>query len=143
MISAKQGAEYLLSLTEPDADENLSHLKLQKLLYYAQGISLAVHGCPLFGERIVRWMHGPVVAELYHELKHYGSNGIPCPENIDFSLYDEAQRDVLHEAFKVYGQFSAWKLREMTHSEPPWNSVADGQEIPIAAIEAYFKTLIT
>ena len=35
-------AEYLLSLSDPDAGDFISHLKLQKLLYYTQGFYLGV-----------------------------------------------------------------------------------------------------
>jgi uncharacterized phage-associated protein len=42
----------------------------------------------------------------------------------------------------VYGQFAAWKLRNMTHQEPPWCMTPAGQEITHDALRAYFKTLV-
>ena len=42
--------------------EGITHLKLQKLLYYAQGVCLAITGNTLFNEEIQAWQHGPVVA---------------------------------------------------------------------------------
>lgn len=59
-----------------DAD-SISNLKLQKLLYYAQGSYLALTNEPLFNENILAWKHGPVVNEVYQVYKKYGSDGIP------------------------------------------------------------------
>ncbi len=50
-----------------EEDELLSHLKLQKLLYFCQGFTLAMTGKPLFSEAIVAWEHGPVVREVWDE----------------------------------------------------------------------------
>ena len=46
--------------------EGITHLKLQKLIYYARGISLGMYGKPLFLEKIEAWQHGPVVREVYN-----------------------------------------------------------------------------
>lgn len=38
----------------------ITHLKMQKLVYYAQGIHLCYTNKPLFDEEIQAWPHGPV-----------------------------------------------------------------------------------
>jgi uncharacterized phage-associated protein len=48
----------------------------------------------------------------------------------------------LMEVNTVYGQFTATKLRNMTHQEPPWKDTPQGDEIPHAAMQEYFKTLL-
>ncbi len=54
--TALQVAEWFLAhnrIMEAEVGaERISNLKLQKLLYYAQGSFLAVTGQPLFGDRI-------------------------------------------------------------------------------------------
>jgi uncharacterized phage-associated protein len=117
----------------------MSNLKLQKLMYYAQGFALALLGKPLFPERLEAWTHGPVVPALYHEYKRYGAEAIPPPQTLDFARYDQETRDLLDEVYAVYGQFAAWKLRNMTHREPPWRDTPEGQEITHDALRAYFK----
>ena len=72
-------------LEEEDADL-ISNLKLQKLLYYAQGCYLALKNEPLFNEQIVNWAHGPVVEEIYHKYKNNGSNGIEYQGDYDSSI---------------------------------------------------------
>jgi hypothetical protein len=73
---ADQVARFFLSVTDPE-DNDVSNLKLQKLCYYAQGLCTAMRGAPLFADRIEAWDHGPVVPNLYHQYKQYGSQPIP------------------------------------------------------------------
>ena len=51
-----------------DVYEGLTHLKIQKLLYYADGINLAITGKPLFEDKIYAWPHGPVIKNVYEKL---------------------------------------------------------------------------
>jgi uncharacterized phage-associated protein len=141
MLSCHDVARYFLSLADEDAGDLISNLKLQKLVYYAQGFYLALYDQPLFEERIEAWTHGPVIPELYHAYKECGANAIPRPTDIDFSIYDEQTRELLDEVYQVYGQFSAWKLRNMTHNEPPWkNASVNGGVITQGSMTSFFKT---
>ena len=49
--------------------EPLTLMKLLKLLYYAEGCSLALNNKSLFEEDILAWEHGPVVSEVYDAYK--------------------------------------------------------------------------
>lgn len=124
MIPCREVAKYLLSLADDDAGDLISNLKLQKLVYYAQGFHLAMYNEPLFPEDIYAWTHGPVVPELYREYRQYGPGSIPVPTDLDPAIYDERTGKLLDEVYGVYGQFSAWKLRSMTHEEPPWQEAS-------------------
>ena len=136
-------ARYFLLKADPDEGELISNLKLQKLLYYAQGFHLALYDRPLFAETVVAWMHGPVVPEVYHEFKHNGAEGIPAPTDFEpTEVFSPETLEFLDEVYDVYGQFSAWKLREMTHREPPWAETPDGMRISHDAMQSYFKTQI-
>lgn len=140
MLTARKVADYFLSLVDEEAGDSLTNLKLQKLVYYAQGFSLAMHERQLFPEPIVAWEHGPVVPALYHDVKKHGSEPIPPPAEIDLSSYSPEERALLDEVYSVYGQFSASKLRRMTHEEPPWLNTSVWQEIPIQEMSSFFKT---
>jgi uncharacterized phage-associated protein len=142
MLSCHDVAKYFLSQADEDAGDLISNLKLQKLLYYAQGFHLALYNEPLFSEPVEAWIHGPVVPEAYHEYKNFGSNAIPIPDDIDFSIYDEKTVDLLDEVYSVYGQFSAWKLRNMTHNEEPWKDTDVNGIITHQCLKKYFKTQI-
>jgi len=144
LLSAHDVARYFLALTDQDESESISHLKLQKLCYYAQGFHLALYGDALFPEEIEAWQHGPVVPKLWYVYQNYGSGQIPKPDDLDFEIYDSDQRELLNEVYEIYGQFSAWKLRNMTHDEPPWAEAwAKGPNTPISheSMKEYFNTL--
>lgn len=132
-------AKYILATAPEDGD--LSNLKLQKLCYYAQGLCTAMRGVPLFSDRIVAWDHGPVVSGLYHEYKPFRANPIPAPANFDKSIIDKKDRAALDDIIEYFGQYSAWKLRNMTHDEPPWANAykkASGSEISVQSMVEFF-----
>ena len=118
----------------------ISNLKLQKLLYYAQGCFLAVKGRRLFADPLVAWQHGPVVADVYHYYKSNGANGIQFDESdtIDMSEFDDEENELLKQVYEVFGQYSAWKLRNMTHQETPWKETKNGEVISTEIIKEYF-----
>ena len=49
-------------------------------------------------------------------------------------------KEVLDEVASVYGQFSATRLMQLTHEEPPWRTTPINQVIDRAKMTAYFKT---
>jgi uncharacterized phage-associated protein len=141
MLSAKRVADYFLAQGKEEEGDLVTNLKLQKLLYYAQGCHLALHDKLLFPEPIEAWNHGPVVPEIYHKYKTYGSAGLPCPSDFDFTKYSNGNTSFLDEVYSVYGQFSAWKLSQMTHEEPPWKEAfASRGVISQDAMKKFFKT---
>ena len=85
MLTCMEVANYLLSKTDEEAGDVISNLKLQKLVYYVQGFSLAMNNRPMFEEDIYAWQHGPVVPSLYHNFKDNGAFGIPKPVDFDVS----------------------------------------------------------
>ncbi len=142
MCSALDVAKYFLLKSDPEIGENISNLKLQKLLYFAQGFYLAFYNDSLFSARIEAWAHGPVVPEIYHRYKEFEGNAIPAPRNFDVSKITKKAQSLLDEIWTVYGQFSAWKLREITHGHIPWKNTPQGGIIDPVLMRQYFKTLI-
>ena len=55
MYNALNIAKYFIKLTSPEEEYFITNLKLQKLLYYAQGFHLALYAKPLFNEQIKAW----------------------------------------------------------------------------------------
>lgn len=143
MLHALDVAEYILTLVPDEEGEVITNLKLQKLVYYAQGFSLVLHGQPLFEEAIEAWAHGPVVPELYQHYKQYENQPIPRPDELDYSKYDEETKKLLDEVYEVYGQYSASGLLRLTHEEPPWKDTPRGGVISHAAMKEFFQTQIT
>lgn len=141
--TALKVSQYFLKISQPEIGDILSNLKVQKLVYYAQGFNLALNNEPLFNEDIQAWEHGPVVKELYDTYREHGSGEIPVPEeDIDFSDIEAEQKEILDEIYQVYGQFSAWKLRNMTHEERPWIETQRNHVISHELMRDYFLTQI-
>ena len=143
MPSASAVAKFILSLADEDAGELISNLKLQKLLYYAQGFHLAMHSEALFPEQIRAWEHGPVVPQVWQEYRDHGAGAIPRPAEVPMNEFTGAQAEVIKEVYAVFGQFSAWKLRNMTHDETPWTSTARDGVIAHEKMSDYFTSQLT
>lgn len=119
--------------------DDISDLKMQKLLYYAQGMSLAMRDTPMFEDTIEAWQHGPVVPNVYRIYKKYGAKGIPySDDDAPQEDYTSEDDEVLETVYNYFGQFSAWKLRNMTHDEDPWKNTPPGSEITQDSIKAFF-----
>lgn len=143
MLNCHQIADYFLAQQDTDSGDTISNLKLQKLVYYAQGFHLAIFSEPLFNEPIEAWMHGPVVPELYQRFKVHSAGAIPPVTNIDMTVFDEKVISFLDEVYSVFNQYSGWALRNMTHEELPWKErEADAGIISTDSMKAYFKTRI-
>lgn len=150
MAKAIDVAEYLIHLgrIEEDGPQLLTHLQLQKLLYYCQGWSLGIRKKPLFSERIEAWSHGPVVKAVWTVFKDCANRPIDQAGSTGGSLSD-GERDLVAAVWNVYKKYSGWGLREMTHSEAPWKDVrgdldpsaACNKEITKQSMQSYFGTL--
>jgi len=117
MITANDIADYFLWFFHKHGD-CLTNLKLQKLIYYAQAWYLALFNRELFNEPIQAWVHGPVVYSVYNRFKHYGWRDIE--ENPQKPAFDEITEDHLIEVIEVYGDWTAYELEKLAHSELPW-----------------------
>ncbi len=86
MISALDLSSFIIQEAKKEG-ASITHLKLQKILYYVQGEYLAKYKEPLFPEEIEAWRYGPVVRAVYYK---YVSNGaLPLKmerENITLNL---------------------------------------------------------
>ena len=135
-------AKWLINKLHPEP------LKLQKLLYLAQGYSYAFYDKPLFKEEIEGWVHGPVVPSIYRIFSSYKYNPIDATyENVELS--SEAL-EVLNYVVEYYGKYDGKYLEEQTHKESPWiearKGYAPGEKcheiITKESMKRFFKTVI-
>ncbi|EDN70714.1 conserved hypothetical protein [Beggiatoa sp. PS] len=143
MITAQDVANFFIMKGIDDEESGISNLKLQKLLYYAKGFHQAIFEEALFPENLWAWTYGPVVPEMYQAYKQYGKDPITQVEYDPTHRFDEEQLELLNEVWSTFGQFSAWKLRDMTHNEKPWlDHEEDASMINDEELQDYFKTRI-
>ena len=140
MLSCFDVAKYFLTKVDEEEGEVITNLKLQKLAYYAQSASLAFYDSPLFTESLEAWKHGPVVPDLYQVYKSYGASPLPKTETAVVECFSLGNRKLLDDVYAFFGQFAAWKLRDMTHEETPWQEASLTQGvISLGSMRDYFR----
>lgn len=122
-------AKYFLSRAELEEGYLITHLKLQKLCYYAQAWHAVFENKPMFKEGFQAWAHGPACPELYNEYKDKGWYPIEAPEDVENSIFKEQEIETLESVWEAYGKFDAKYLEELTHQEDPW-IIARGSCLP-------------
>lgn len=122
MAKAKDVARYIVTCYRVD------NLKLQKLLYYSQGVYMTLHeGKPLFMDEIEAWTYGPVVPSVYASFKDESllSGGLDISKSEDllspFNLSAD-EIEAISMTLEYYGRFSGVELINMTHRETPWKA---------------------
>jgi uncharacterized phage-associated protein len=116
-VSPDKIADYLLCESRYRG-EVLTHLKLQKLMYYAQAWSITAREEALFDEDFQAWVHGPVLPSQYNRFRGYGWK--PIDLDILRPDFESGLREHLDEIVNVFGIESAVALERMTHQETPW-----------------------
>lgn len=117
------------------AAEYITPLKLQKLLYYIQGMALRIYGKPAFSNIISAWQYGPVVEEIYQQYK--GRNPISTPKTT-YNVCDGLKK-IIELVVSSYGQIEAGTLIDLTHDEDPWINSVNSGTIGIELIKEYFN----
>lgn len=142
-MKAIDAANYLVYLMS-DICDDLTNMKINKLLYYAQGHYLQKYGVPMFEDRIEAWEHGPVVPEVYNTYKSGGNDPVQAGNAEKPPHIDEKAAEVLFEVARKYGRYTAAALRNMSHAiHSPWDQVyREGVahiEIPVPLLQTYFS----
>jgi uncharacterized phage-associated protein len=136
-------AKWFVNATDRSAGDAITPLKLQKLLYYAQGWALALRGGPLFDEDFEAWANGPVVRSVWDRFADNGSDALP-PQRLTRRIPSE-DAALLSSVLDEYGIYSAKKLASMTSEEPPWREARNGGHgvapIPKDRVKRHFDRL--
>lgn len=143
MITARQGMVWFVKTASANINcgEYMTQLKVQKLLYFAQGISLVKRNKLLFEDKIYHQKYGPVVYNIIEYLKPFGYNQIE-----DMGTYDEVKNisdedlDVLQTTYDNFSIYSASKLVEMSHEDNCWINTKEGEEITPNEIKKTFES---
>ena len=144
MCTVYDVAAYILKKCSP-----MTHLKLQKLVYYSQAWSLVWDEKPLFPEPVEAWANGPVVSRLYNWLRKtfmVNNRVLRCGNSGKIS---GRQKDTIDAVLNYYGEKSSQYLSDLTHMEDPWKNAREGlapgqrsnREITHAAMAEYYSSL--
>ncbi len=145
MAKLKDVAAFYISLAQDMADmemgDAMTNLRLQKMLYFAQGWMLARHGRPLFDDAIEAWQYGPVVPTCYNWFKGCGGNPLKAEMPARAAFTDD-EYELLLDAWNELSKYSTSQLVSMTHEAgSPWDQVwnhSKQREIEKEDIERFF-----
>lgn len=151
--SARAVARYLIS-RQGDEGMNaytLTNMRLQKILYFAQGFALGSMGIPLFDDPFHALPYGPVCLDIYGMLKQYRGGPIPISEgdgNLKSLESSIDARVFLQAVMEWANAFDTSELVRRSHIENgPWarswspasaHYARPYNEIPQCEIRDYF-----
>lgn len=133
--------------------EEVTPLTLQKLLYYVQGINLAINNVSMFDEDCEAWIHGPVYAKVYALFKNFRYNPI---DDDRFAMFkgkfielNFEEKKIIDLVIDTFGIYSGKILEKITHNEEPWVNARGGYTdtmpsnkiIEKAEIQKYFSKI--
>jgi uncharacterized phage-associated protein len=131
----------------------LTHMQLQKMVYFAHGWHLAIFNRPLSKSYFSAWKWGPVNTQIYNKFKKFGAlsitgKAVDGSSDIEYQGdFDSNETRLLDKVFSVYGELSGPKLSHITHApDSPWSKVWDdskgeGSPIPDELLQEYFSKL--
>ncbi len=143
MLKANTVADFFISLGNADNEDPMTNLRINKLMYFAQGWNLQRFGKPLFQEDIKAWKYGPVIESIYKKYQSYGKNIITdCSEGFNISQIPSEEIQLLLDVYNKYRGYSTSRLVEKSHEEnTPWaKTYVEGKSktIDTSLIKEYF-----
>lgn len=129
---------------------SINMTKIQKLLYIAYGIFLAVKSTRLMDEHPQAWPYGPVFPTTRNKLLKVDLFSINFEEEELTKLKNDSElQSLIDLVFKSFGNWSALQLTEWSHGDgTPWqqtvsmNNFSWGMRIPDDSIKRYFSSII-
>lgn len=142
MANVYDVAKFFIDFAAKNGEE-ITNLKLNKMIYFAQARSLATTCSPMFSDTVEAWDYGPVVPSIYREYAQYKRGPIPNPVEVNYDAFTDDEIDILTDVAGYYGQFEIWALVDLTHLPgSPWALVYEkgkSNEIPEGLMAYYFS----
>jgi len=99
----KVANEMLRQASACDPPRPVTPLQLLKLVYIANGWSLALNGDPIVHESAEAWTYGPVIPMLYRSIRHHRSAPVdgPIPGDYDQNAISPEDRKLIDAVYKA------------------------------------------
>ena len=118
---------FIIKAYEDGIEAEMTNMKVQKLLYYAQSLHLALYDEPLFNEEIQAWRYGPVCPPAYQFYSRFEADQLPIPDKEEsLKTISEETKVLLEEVWEYFGPYHPYPLSDMTHGEFPWKKARKG-----------------
>lgn len=144
MANVQDVARFFIGFAQEQAEhykgDLMTNLRLQKMLYFAQGYHLAQYGKPLFDDEIEMRHNGPFVPVVYNVYSKYGSTGISEPIDVEASCFDEDEYSSLLYVVREYDYLSTLALIDIAFRKcKTWDREKHGVVIPKDEIYRQFS----
>lgn len=120
MLQALDVAKYFMKSSPVSYQDTLdSNIKLQKMLFFAQLVSLSERQEPLFSDEIHAFEHGCVVESI--RLRYRNNYKELQKESLDYHpSFSDSEYNVLNLTTGIFGSLSSKELSELNHALPCW-----------------------
>lgn len=133
-------------MRENENVEELTQMKVMKLLYYVQGVSLAYINERFFDEDILAWRYGPAVSRVHDAYRgQRGIVGTISEKDIeDYKAVNSsrAHAEVINTVYENFGHMSAIDLMNQIHEEKPWIETKQSEVISDDVMKEYFESIV-
>ena len=119
-------ANSIIKLAKARNITDLTPMKLQRLMYFAQFWYVKNFEHFLINDNFVRWKFGPVIPSIYYELKNYGSMHVdsyirqlsPNNEAVVYMIDNNPNAwNFLNEVLDTYGHLDGTSLSAITQRD--------------------------
>lgn len=135
-----------------ETGKTLTVMQLIKLVYVANGWSLALLDRPLISEQTQAWQYGPVIPNVYRAFNRFGSApvtelAIDKATGLEYRAeFDPEDLRLIRAVVDGYGHLHAFQLSNKMHEEgTPWTKIFKSKGpysvIPPEIIKEHFKEL--
>lgn len=122
----------------------LTQMKLQKLVFYSQMVSLKMLNIPIHGDETQAWDYGPVCPVLYRKLKKFKSAHFTLTNNEMREVFAPANEvlpksdaeNIIKRVWNNLKDKDAYALSDMTHAAgSAWSEVYKNQKYGVIGHE--------
>ncbi|MCL2396847.1 MAG: DUF4065 domain-containing protein [Defluviitaleaceae bacterium] len=127
------------------AGHSITHMKLQKLIYFVYKLYLKDTGDTLFDEPFLAWQHGPVLRSVYDAFKAFDDKNInrymlfgsdKNPRVI--SRQNDEFYQAMHHIIAQYHTHTGWELRGLTSKkDTAWSKAITRQDARLKKVDIW------
>lgn len=127
-----------------EAGRPATNLRLQRLLYFVQGISYQVNGTPAFIDDFEAWTYGPAIRDVYKKYSSRGTMKLPY-EDLDGLDIDPSTKRIVDGVVDGLRHIDTHTLIKVVCEQEPWASCVSTvgtRVIDKSVIEKFFVGLV-
>lgn len=143
-------AYHFLQLAKNDSSfsNDISNMKLNKLVYFAQVMHVCAYKKALYSEDTRAWDYGPIIPQLYRLLKPFGGIAFSLLNSTITEAFrnrnvveitDQRAISSINSIWEALKDLSAGELSRITHRpESPWSEVYAKTPYAIISLELMY-----